>query len=72
MESVLPGLIPNDNLDPFFEAVAQATEEAIINSMVAAESMTARGHTAQAITNATGPSLVEVMKEFNRLGPPAS
>jgi D-aminopeptidase len=62
--------IPNDNMDPLFEAVVQATEEAIINTMVAADDMKARGNYAQGITNATSPTLLEVMKQFNRLGPP--
>jgi D-aminopeptidase len=33
-------MLPNDLLDPIFEAVAQATEEAIVNAMVAARTMT--------------------------------
>ncbi|RWF06933.1 MAG: S58 family peptidase, partial [Mesorhizobium sp.] len=32
----------NNKLDPLFEAAAQAVEEAIINAMVAAESMVGR------------------------------
>lgn len=31
---------PNDNMDPLFTAVAEATEEAILNAMVAARDMT--------------------------------
>ncbi|RWD50793.1 MAG: S58 family peptidase [Mesorhizobium sp.] len=34
--------LPNNKLDPLFEAAAQAVEEAIINAMVAAESMVGR------------------------------
>src|SRR5207302_3474021 len=38
-------MLPNDALDPIFEAVVQATEEAIINAMIGAETMTgAKGH----------------------------
>jgi L-aminopeptidase/D-esterase-like protein len=38
---------PNENLDPIFAATVQATEEAIVNAMVAAETMTGvDGHTA--------------------------
>src|SRR5688500_712292 len=33
-------MLPNDRINPLFWAVAQATEEAIINAMVAAETMT--------------------------------
>src|ERR1700751_5404488 len=32
-------MLPNDSLDPIFAATVQATEEAIINAMVAAETM---------------------------------
>ena len=31
--------LPNDLIDPLFEATVQAVEEAIINAMVAAETM---------------------------------
>ena len=34
--------VPDEDIDPFFEAVVQATEEAILNSMVANEAMTGR------------------------------
>jgi D-aminopeptidase len=33
-------MLPNDRIDPIFEATVQATEEAIINAMLAAETMT--------------------------------
>jgi D-aminopeptidase len=34
--------VPDSDIDPFFDAVVQATEEAILNSMVANEDMTGR------------------------------
>jgi len=34
--------VPDEDMDPFFEAVVQATEEAILNSMIANEAMTGR------------------------------
>ena len=34
--------VPDEDIDPFFEAVVQATEEAILNSMIANEGMTGR------------------------------
>lgn len=34
--------VPDEEIDPFFEAVVQATEEAILNSMIANDSMTGR------------------------------
>ena len=34
--------VPDEDMDPFFEAVVQATEEAILNAMIANEGMTGR------------------------------
>ena len=66
-------MVPNDSLDPLFEAIVGATEEAIINAMIAAETLTGRGgnNTATAITTMTKPSLVDVMKKYNRWVQPA-
>ena len=59
--------VGNDHLDPLFEATAQATEEAIVNAMVAAKDMTGEsGHYAKAIPHA---ELVALLKKFNRLEP---
>lgn len=42
--------VPDEDMDPFFEAVAQATEEAILNSMIANRTMTGRdGNTVPAL-----------------------
>jgi L-aminopeptidase/D-esterase-like protein len=42
--------LANERLDPLFEAVVQATDEAVIDSMVANETMVGRdGNTAQAL-----------------------
>ncbi|MGA7294765.1 MAG: P1 family peptidase [Terriglobales bacterium] len=58
-------MLPNDSLDPLFLATVQATEEAIVNSMVAAETMTGiDGHTAIALPH---DRLREVLKKYNRL-----
>ncbi|CAN0585536.1 unnamed protein product [Ectocarpus sp. 12 AP-2014] len=57
---------PNDMITPFFEATAQAVEEAIINAMVAAETMEGiNGNTAYALPH---DLLIEVLKKYNRLG----
>ncbi len=37
-------MLPNDDMNPLFEATVQATEEAIINALVAAEPMTGQGN----------------------------
>jgi len=51
--------IPNDELGPLFAATVRATEEAIINAMVAARDMTGdQGHAAKAIPH---DALTEIM-----------
>ena len=58
-------MLPNDRINPVFLATVQATEEAIINSMIAAETMTGvDGNTVYAIPH---DRLKEVMKKYNRL-----
>jgi len=58
-------MLPNDSLDPIFLATVQATEEAIINAMIAAETMTGiDGHTAIALPH---DQLREILKKYNRL-----
>src|SRR3954470_3481498 len=43
-------MLPNDAINGVFEAAVQATEEAIVNAMVGAETMTGfQGHTVQAL-----------------------
>jgi D-aminopeptidase len=52
-------------LDPLFEATVEATEEAIVNALVAAETMTGRdGYTAHRLPH---DRLVEVMRQAGRL-----
>src|SRR5258708_197478 len=58
-------MLPNDSLDPLFLATVQATEEAVINAMIAAETMSGiDGHTAIALPH---DRLREVLKKSNRL-----
>ena len=60
--------VGNDHIDPLFAATAQATEEAIVNAMVAAKDMQGDGgHYAKAISH---PDLVALLKKFNRYQPP--
>ena len=43
-------MLPQERLDPFFDAVAEATEEAILNALCAAETMGGyQGHTVHAL-----------------------
>ena len=56
---------PNDQLMPLFEATVQAVEEAIINAMVAAETMEGiNGNKAYALPH---DLLIQTLKEYNRL-----
>jgi L-aminopeptidase/D-esterase-like protein len=58
-------MVPNDSLDPLFAATVQATEEAIVNAMVAAEDMTGvDGHHVTALSHI---KLREVLRKYNRL-----
>jgi L-aminopeptidase/D-esterase-like protein len=58
-------MLPNDRINPVFLGTVQATEEAIINAMIAAETMTGRdGNTVYALPH---DRLIEVMKKYNRL-----
>lgn len=55
-------------MDPLFEATVQATEEAIVNALVAAETMTGvDGRTVFALPH---DRLREVLKKYNRLAEP--
>jgi D-aminopeptidase len=56
--------IPNERLDSLFYAVIEATEEAIVNALLAAETMTGRGG---ATVNALDvESLLDVMRRYGR------
>jgi D-aminopeptidase len=60
-------MLPNDEMNKLFEATAQATEEAIVNAMVGAETMTGfEGHTVIALPH---DRLQELLKKYNRLAP---
>jgi D-aminopeptidase len=68
-ESSSPGLrqlamLPNDQINPVFLATVQATEEAVINAMVAAETMTGvKGHTVITLPH---ERLRDLLKKYNR------
>jgi L-aminopeptidase/D-esterase-like protein len=58
-------MVPNEQLDPIFDATVAAAEEAVINALVAAESMTGRdNHNVMAIPH---DRLCEVMEKYRRL-----
>jgi D-aminopeptidase len=58
-------MLPNDRLDPIFLATVQATEEAVINAMVAAETMTGvNNRTVKALPH---DELQKVLRKYNVL-----
>jgi L-aminopeptidase/D-esterase-like protein len=58
-------MLPNDRISRLFWATAQATEEAIVNAMIAAETMKGiNGNTAYALPH---DRLREILKKYNRL-----
>lgn len=58
-------MLPNDRITPLFEAAAAATEEAIVNALIAAETMEGvNGNKAYAIPH---DRLIQVMKKYNRM-----
>lgn len=57
--------LPNDLIDPFFRATIEATEEAVVNAMLAAETMVgADGYRLHALP---GDRLVEVLRKYGRM-----
>jgi len=60
-------MFPNGNLDPVFAATVQSVEEAIVNAMVAAETMT--GINDRRVRALDHENLRAVLKKYNRLNP---
>jgi D-aminopeptidase len=59
--------LPNEEIDPVFEATAQAVEEAIVNALVAAETMT--GANDLRVTALPHDRLRDVLRTYHRLAP---
>jgi L-aminopeptidase/D-esterase-like protein len=58
-------MLPNGDIDPLFLATIEATEESIVNALVAATTMTGvDGHTVYALPH---ERLREVLRQYNRL-----
>jgi L-aminopeptidase/D-esterase-like protein len=58
-------MLPNDSLNPVFEATVQATEEAIVNAMVGAETMS--GANGSKVTALPHDELRQILKQHDRL-----
>ena len=58
-------VLNNDAMSPLFAGAIEATEEAIINSLFAAQSMTAKGN--KKIEQLPVQKVLEIMKKYNRV-----
>jgi D-aminopeptidase len=58
-------MLPNESMNPLFVATVQATEEAVVNAMVAAETMT--GIDNRTVVALPHDKLREVLKKYHRL-----
>jgi D-aminopeptidase len=65
-----PSMLPNDRMNPLFEATVQAVEEAIVNAMVAAETM--KGANDRVVRALPHEELRRVLRKYNRLVEPAT
>jgi L-aminopeptidase/D-esterase-like protein len=59
-------MIPNNVIDPLFRATIDATEEAVVNAMLAAPAVMT-GVDGIRIFGLPGPRLVEVLKKYGRI-----
>lgn len=57
--------LPNDLIDPLFDATVQATEEAIINAMVAAETM--EGINGNKVYKLPQSAVLRILRKYNRI-----
>lgn len=64
-ERSTPEMLPNDQMSSLFLSTALATEEAIVNAMIAAETMTGiNGNTVHAVPH---DRLIQVLRAYNRI-----
>lgn len=58
-------MLPNDRIDPLFRATIDATEEAVVNAMLAAQTMT--GADGIRVFGLPGDRVVSALKKYNRM-----
>lgn len=58
-------MLPNDRIDPLFVATIEATEEAVVNAMLAAQTMT--GADGIRVFGLPGDRVVTALKKYNRM-----
>ena len=57
--------IPNDRISPLFAATIQATEEAILNALLAADTLT--GADGARVTALPADRLLAALRKYNRI-----
>jgi L-aminopeptidase/D-esterase-like protein len=58
-------MLPNDRIDPLFGATIEATEEAVVNAMLASQTMT--GADGIRVFGLPGDRVVAALKKYNRM-----
>jgi L-aminopeptidase/D-esterase-like protein len=58
-------MLPNDQIDPLFRATIDATEEAVVNAMLAADTMT--GADGIRLFGLPGDRVIAALKKYNRM-----
>ena len=58
-------MLPNERIDPLFQATIEATEEAVVNAMLGAETMT--GADGIRVFGLPGDRVVAALKKYNRM-----
>ena len=58
-------MLPNDRINPLFQATIDATEEAVVNAMLAAQTMT--GADGIRLFGLPGDRVVSALKKYNRM-----
>ena len=64
-EKIEVTMIPNNSMNPIFEATVQATEEAVINTLIAAETM--KGIDDHIAVSIPHDRLQQILRKYNRL-----
>ncbi len=63
-------MLPNDSLNPFFRATIDATEEAVVNAMLAADTMT--GADGLRVYGLPGDRVMAALRKYGRVPAPAT
>ena len=58
-------MLPNDRIDPLFGATIDATEEAVVNAMLAAQTMT--GADGIRVFGLPGDRVVTALRKYHRM-----